>query len=304
MTNLPKKKFLRSNDEGDGPGVLTTLLRVYIEERDKNALDTFFELLYNEHFTDLSIQVHSYGKASEVTVQEVIDESLAELVEGVVQEKYRKAPASAAEHLKYLLRRRFIDRRRYWDRDHEDISGHRETIPDPTMASPVEQVLTKENDGKVDARFECALSKLSPLHQDLLRLKLKGLPNEEIGRKHGMVEQSLWKETHRAVNSLLFHLSEEAPTMAHRLQDFKDRVLGAPSKVAWPSRADIQAALPRITERVRTVIDRFHYQGVSRETLAAEFGAETLDVLLRRGYDILEARFKVSFPEAFERKTS
>ncbi len=304
MAQLPGRRFLKSNQEGDGPGVLTTLLRVYIEERDRNALDTFFELLYDEHFTDLAIQVHSYGKASEVTVKEVIDESLAELVEDVVKEKYRKAPASAAEHIKYLLRRRFIDRRRYWDRNHEDISGHRESIPDPGMVSPVEQVLAQENEGIADARFECALSKLSPLHQDLLRLRIKGLPGEEIGRKLGMVEQSLWKETHRAVNRLLFHLSEDAPTMAHRLMDFKDRVLGAPSKVAWPSLAEIQAALHRITERVRTAIDRLHFQGVSRDSLAAEFGAETLEVLLRRGYDILESRFKVSFPEAFERAIS
>src|SRR5689334_22711993 len=132
----PGKRFLRGKDEPDGPGVLTTLLRTYIEERDPESLDLFFNLLYDEHFADIAVQVHTYGQASEVTVKEVIDESLAKLVQDVVEKKYRKAPESAAEHLKYLLRRRFIDRRRYWDRHHEDVGDHRETIVDAGAPNP------------------------------------------------------------------------------------------------------------------------------------------------------------------------
>jgi RNA polymerase sigma factor (sigma-70 family) len=300
MTNLPKKKFLRSAEDGEGPGVLTTLLRVYIEERDRSALDMFFELLYDDHFTDLALQVHNYGKASDVTVKEVIDESLAKLLEDVTLEKYRKAPESAAEHLKYLLLRRFIDRRRYWDRDHEDVVEHRETIVDKQAEIPDQTALERERDSIADERLERALLQLSAADQELLRLKLQGVSYNEIAQRLGVPESTLWKALKRALERLLSRLSESAPTMTHRLKDLKEKIAPA-TRPRWPALTEIREALPPITERVRTVLDRLHFQGVSRETLAAEFGVETLDVLLRRGYDILEARFKVSFPEAFER---
>ena len=304
MANLPGKKFLRSPEDGDAPGVLTTLLRVYIEERDRTALDTFFELLYDDHFSEIALQVHGYGKASDVTVKEVIDDSLAKLLEDVVKEKYRKPPQSAAEHIKYLLLRRFIDRRRYWDRDHEDVTSHRETIVDAQAESPAQRVIDQERDSVADHRLETALLKLSASDQELLRLKIQGISYQEISRKLGIPESTLWKAVKRALKRLLSHLAESAPTMVHRLKDLQERVAPAASSARWPSLEEIQEALPRITERVRTVLERFHFQGATREALAAEFGAETLDVLLRRGYDILESRFKVSFPEAFERATS
>src|SRR5262245_59176303 len=138
MARLPGSHFLRSASEPDGPGVLTTLLRSYIEDRDRGALDAFFHLLYDEHFTDMAIQVHSYGPASELTVHEVIGDSMAKLLEDVVSEKYRKAPDSAKQHLKYLLKRKFIDRRRYWDKDHADVEKHRETIVDRNIPAAAE----------------------------------------------------------------------------------------------------------------------------------------------------------------------
>ncbi len=304
MAQLPGRRFLRSNKEGEGPGVLTTLLRVYIEERDRNALDTFFELLYEDHFTDLAIQVHSYGKASEVTVKEVIDDSLAKLVEDVVKEKYRKAPASAAEHIKYLLRRRFIDRRRYWDRDHEDVVDHRETIVDQSAKSPAKQAQVRESEALLDARLEGALASMTEEGARMIRLRLEGRPHEEIAQEFGLSEASARKAYFRAVNQLMANLVTHSPSLVLRLNELRAAWASKSQEQAWPTFDAIRDALPRITERVRTAIDRLHFQGVSRESLAAEFGAETLELLLRRGYDLLEARFKVSFPEAFERAKS
>jgi RNA polymerase sigma factor (sigma-70 family) len=302
--NPPRKRFLKSNQVPDGPGVLTTLLRVYIEEHDRNALDTFFELLYDEHFSELARQVHSYGKASDVTVKEVIDDSLARLVEDVVNEKYRKAPESAAEHLKYLLRRRFIDRRRYWDRNHEDVVDHRETIVDANAESPAKQAQARENEALLDSRLEGALASMNEESVRMIRLRLEGRPHEEIAREFGLSEASARKSYYRAVNQLMANLLEHSPSLVMRLRDLKADWAAKYENQTWPTLDAIRDALPRITERVRTVLERFHFQGVSRETLAAEFGSETLEVLLRRGYDILESRFKVSFPEAFERATA
>jgi hypothetical protein len=91
--------------------------------------------------------------------------------------------------------------------------------------------------------------------------------------------------------------------MALRLEELKARMKAKPSDVAqaWPTLEEIQEALPRITERVRDVIHRLHFQSVPAENLKRELGAEAFEVLRRRGYDLLEARFKVSFPEAFDR---
>jgi len=95
---------------------------------------------------------------------------------------------------------------------------------------------------------------------------------------------------------------ESAPTMALRLSEMKERAKRRhASEERWPTKEEIKEALPRITERVRDAMTRLHFDEVSREDLEEEFGQETLGVLLRRGYDLLEARFKVSFPEAFER---
>lgn len=304
MTNLPKKKFLRSNEEPGSPGVLTTLLRVYIEERDRTALDTFFELLYDDHFTDLAIQVHSYGKASEVTVKEVIDESLAKLVEDVVEKKYRKAPASAAEHIKYLLRRRFIDRRRYWDRSHEDVSNHRDTIVDRAIENPAKQAQVRESAALLDARLDEALASMTEDGARMIRSRLEGRPHEEIARELGLSEASARKAYFRAVNQLMARMVTHSPSLVLRLNELRAAWASKSQEENWPTLGAIRDALPRITERVRTVVDRLHFQGASRDSLAAEYGAETLQVLLRRGYDILEARFKVSFPEAFERASS
>jgi DNA-directed RNA polymerase specialized sigma24 family protein len=304
MAQLPGRQFLRSNKESEGPGLLTTLLRVYIEERDRTALDTFFELLYDEHFTDLAIQVHSYGKASEVTVKEVIDDSLAKLVEDVVKDKYRKAPESAAEHLKYLLLRRFIDRRRYWDRDHEDVVNHRETIVDHNVESPAKQAQVRESESLLDARLQGALASMTEDGARMIRLRLEGQSHEKIAQEFGLSEASARKAYFRAVNQLMANLVTHSPSLVLRLNELRAAWASKSQDQVWPTLGAIREALPRITERVRTVIDRYHFQGVSRESLAAEFGAETFEVLLRRGYDILESRFKVSFPEAFERASS
>jgi RNA polymerase sigma factor (sigma-70 family) len=303
MTNLPKKKFLRSAEDGDGPGVLTTLLRVYIEERDRSALDTFFELLYNDHFTDLALQVHNYGKASDVTVKEVVDDSLAKLLEDVVNEKYRKAPASAAEHLKYLLLRRFIDRRRYWDRRHEDVVDHRETIVDQGVANPATDAQIRESEPLLDARLDEALASMPEQHARIIRMRLEGRPHEEIARELGLQKESIKKTYARALDQLMSKLVTHSPSMVLRFKDLKAQLTTRPHEVRWPTLEQVKAALPGITERVRTVLDRLHFQGISRDALAREFGAD-LEILLRRGYDILEARFKVSFPEAFERAKS
>lgn len=304
MANLPGKKFLRSPEDGDAPGVLTTLLRVYIEERDRTALDTFFELLYDDHFSEIALQVHGYGKASDVTVKEVIDDSLAKLLEDVVKEKYRKAPQSAAEHIKYLLLRRFIDRRRYWDRGHEDVVEHRETIVDKGVPDPSQEALAREKDALFDQRLTEAIAHLSKADQDLIRLRVEGIPYPQIASKLNIAPDSIWAISSRAVERLMTQLVTKAPTLALKLNELKTKKVERSEQTCWPSLDEIQEALPRITERVRTVLERLHFQGVTRETLAAEFGAETLEVLLRRGYDILESRFKVSFPEAFERATS
>ncbi|MBV8881319.1 MAG: sigma-70 family RNA polymerase sigma factor [Planctomycetaceae bacterium] len=307
MTRLPGGRFLRSDSEPEGPGVFTTLLRTYIEDRDRGALDAFFHLLYDQHFADLAIQVHSYGPASELTVHEVIDESMARLLEDVVTEKYRKAPESAAQHLKFLLRRRFIDRRRYWDRKHEDIHGHRETLVDPRVPNPARDVEQAESDGLMDRRLEEALLSLSANDQKIIRLRLLGKTYPEIAQELGIDEPLMRSYGPRATQRLMKRLMENAPTVALRLSELRARSAPKPESEEaspWPGLPEIRDALPRITERVRDAILRLHFEGVAREDLERELGTETLTVLLRRGYDLLEARFKVSFPEAFDRATS
>lgn len=305
MARLPGNRFLRSASEAEGPGVFTTLLRSYIEDRDRGALDAFFHLLYDQHFTDIAIQVHSYGPASELTVREVIDDSMARLLEDVVSEKYRKAPKSAVEHLKYLLRRRFIDRRRYWDRNHEDVHPHRETIVDRGVPNPAKNAERIETDGANDERLEKALKSLSKRDEDIIRLRMEGLTYPEIAKKLGIDEALMRSYGPRATEQLMQRLVENAPTMAMRLEELKARMNGKPTpeEAPWPTLEEIRDALPKITERVRIVIDRLHFQGVPREDLERELGGETLEILRRRGYDLLEARFKVSFPEAFDRAT-
>lgn len=304
MSQLPGRRFLQSNQGSEGPGVLTSLLRVYIEERDRSALDTFFELLYDEHFTDLAIQVHSYGPASDVTVKEVIDDSLAKLLSDVVENKYRKAPASVAEHLKYMLRRRFIDRRRYWDRGHEELEDRHEAIVDRRVSNPASEAQTRESESLLDQRVAEALATMSERDARMIRLRLEGRPHEEIARELGLDAVSIRKTYTRAVDQLMSKLVSHSPTMVLRLQELREKSTTRPREEQWPTLEEIRGALPGITERVRAVIDKIHFQEVSRDLVAREVGADTLDVLLRRGYDLLETRFKVSFPEAFERAAS
>jgi RNA polymerase sigma factor (sigma-70 family) len=282
--------------------MLTVLLRAYIEERDPGALDAFFHLLYDEHFRDLEIQVQSFGRASELTVREVINDSMSKLLEDVVQEKYRKTPESAKEHLKYLLRRKFIDRRRWWDEDHKALGKHEEKILDKKAPSPDEEAIRKEEGLLCDERVAEALDSLSTNYQKILRLRLQGADYAAIGKELGLKEDVIWSYAKRAVEALMSRLVESAPTMALRLAEMKERAKRRhASENRWPTMEEIKEALPRITERVRSAITRLHLYGVSREDLGRELGEETLQILLRRGYDLLEARFKVSFPEAFER---
>jgi RNA polymerase sigma factor (sigma-70 family) len=307
MARLPGKHFLRRASESEGSGVFTTLLRSYIEDRDRGALDAFFHLLYDQHFTDMAIQVHSYGPASEVTVREVIDESMARLLEDVVTEKYRKAPRSAVEHLKHLLRRRFIDRRRYWDRKHDDLHGHRDSIVDPGAPDPARKVDEAEREGLLDQRLEKALGSLSERDRKIILLRLEGLAYPDIARALGVDERLMRSYGPRATEHLMQSLLETAPTVAHRLEEQRARIAQKPAPAAreiWPTLDEIRAALAQITERVRDAVTRLHLEGVPLEDLERQVGKETLGLLLRRGYDLLEARFKVSFPDAFGRAGS
>lgn len=305
MARLPGNRFLKNSSESDGPGALTVLLRTYIEDRDQGALDAFYHLLVDQHFTDLAIQVHSFGPANELTVREVINDSLAKLLEDVVNEKYRKAPDSAKEHLKYLLRRKFIDRRRWWDEDHKALGKHEEKILDDKGLTPDEAAIRSEEGRLCDERVAKALSSLSPTYEKILRLRLQGHEYAAIGKELGLAENVIWSYAQRAIQALMSRLVETAPTMAIRLSEMKERSRRkAEAPEPWPTLDEIKGALPKITERVRAAIMRLHFDGVPRENLERELGEETLGVLLRRGYDLLEARFKVSFPEAFERATA
>jgi RNA polymerase sigma factor (sigma-70 family) len=305
MGRIPGGHFLRNTKDGDEPGVFTVLLRSYIEDREPGALEAFFHLLYEEHFTDIAIQVHSYGPASDLTVREVINDSMAKLLEDVVAGKYRKPPDSAVKHLKYLLRRKFIDRRRWWDKDHDDVHPHRETIIDPQAQDPAAALMRAESDQVADRRFEEALSALSETDQKIIRLRLEGHEYDEIAKLLGIAPGNMRSYGPRAYAQLMNRLVENAPTMANRLKEMKARwKTPEPKAELWPTRDEIRAALPRITARVRDAVTRLHFDGVSREDLEHEIGEETLEILLRRGYDLLEERFKVSFPEAFERATS
>jgi RNA polymerase sigma factor (sigma-70 family) len=305
MARLPGNRFLQDGSDSKGPGVLTVLLRTYIEDRDQAALDAFFHLLFDDHFTDLAIQVHSFGPASEATVHEVVSDSMAKLWEDVLEQKYRKAPDSAKVHVKFLLRRKFIDRRRWWDKVHEDVDGHRETLVDQKSPDPANEVARAESDRSVDGRLEEAIGGLSETDQKIIRLRLEGLKYPEIAEKLGIEKSLMRSYAPRAYEQLLGRLVEKAPTMVHRLKDMKARFhYGEPKADVWPTQDEIWQALPRITKRVRDTITRLHFEGIPRETLERELGGETLEILLRRGYDLLEARFKVSFPEAFQRAGS
>jgi RNA polymerase sigma factor (sigma-70 family) len=303
MARLPGNRFLsRSGPDSKGPGVLTVLLRTYIEDRDRTALDAFFHLILDDHFTDLAIQVHSFGPASTATVHEVVSDSMAKLWEDVLREKYRKAPESAREHLKFLLRRKFIDRRRWWDKDHVPVDGHRETLVDEKSPDPAKLAARAENEQMVDRRLEEALAALSGTDQKIIRLRLEGLQYPEIAEKLGIDKSLMRSYGPRAYQQLLTRLVEKAPTMAQRLKEMKARFrYGEPKEEVWPTLDEIRAALAEMTERVRDAVKRLHVEGVPLEDLERELGKDTLRILLRRGYDLLEARFKVSFPDAFRR---
>src|SRR5207247_7842960 len=128
----------------------------------------------------------------------------------------------------------------------------------------------------------------------------------EIAKALGIDEALMRSYGPRAAEQLMRRLVENAPTMALRLEELKARTNAKPEEEeqVWPTLEEIREALPKITERVRRVIDRLHFQAIPFEDLELELGAETLEILRRRGYDLLEARFKVSFPEAFDRATS
>jgi RNA polymerase sigma factor (sigma-70 family) len=305
MANVRGGHFLRSDAEPEGPGVLTTLLRSYIETRDREPLDLFFKILYEDHAEDLEIQVHSYGRASHATVKEVIDESLSKLLEDVMEEKLEKPPESAGEHLKYLLRRKFIDRRRARDRGPERLPAHRDTIPDRRTPGPDRELLERESEVVLDARMEAALSSLPPRESMLIRLRMEGQSQAQLAKTLEIPEGEVRRAYSGALDLLMSSLATDSPTMVLRFEQMRRKVASKPKpgpeakEAAWATRAQIEAALPAITERVRSAVERLHFQGISREELSREFGEETLEVLLRRGYDLLENRFKVSFPEAF-----
>jgi RNA polymerase sigma factor (sigma-70 family) len=287
-------------------GVLTTLLHSYFESRDRDDLVTFFELLYDEKFASkLALQVERQGPASEITVKEVIDDALARFLEDLVKEKRRKAPKSARRHLNWILRQRFLDRRRLSQErlQFEDVEAHREEIVDPQMPEPASEALAKESEAEVDRRLETAISALSPKDAQIIRMRLAGRQYPEIAKELGIPEAQIWVYGSRAVERLLGRLVATAPTMAIRLRELKER--GEREKeIPWPTRSEIEAYLPRITERVRDVVIRIHFKGEPRESVAREYGEAATEVILKRGYDLLAAKFKVDFPEAFLRAES
>jgi len=230
-------------------------------------------------------------------------------------EKLQKPPESAGEHLKYLLRRKFIDRRRARDRGPERLPAERDAIPDRRTPGPDRELLERESVAVRDARMEAALLALQPRESMLIRLRLEGQSQAQLAKTLEIPEGQVRRAYSGALDLLMASLAADSPTMVLRFEQMRRNAAKKPAsgaqakdvtetkevkEVAWPTLAQIEAALPAITERVRSAVERLHFRGVSREELSREFGEEALGVLLRRGYDLLESRFKVSFPEAFE----
>lgn len=305
MTHLPDQSPSAAKAAQEGGGVLTILLRTYIEKRDRTALDTFYQLLYDEKFSKLALIVKKQGPASDATVHEVIDETLAKFLEQLLAEKVRKAPKSAERHLRWILRHRFLDRRksaaeRATYEDIDDVKAN-DDIADPQAPQPAAAALAQENQELCDRRVEEAIARLSDNDQKILRLRLSGLPYAAIAAQLGMEENSMWSAATRAVERLMGQLAERAPTMALRIRELKARGERSREVSSWPRLEEIELGLSRITERVKDVITRVHLRGESREAVSGEYGVEAADALLKRGYSLLEAKFKVPFPEAFER---
>jgi RNA polymerase sigma factor (sigma-70 family) len=288
-----------SNEEG---GVLTTLLCTYIDKRDRGALDAFYRLVSDDDFRKLGLVVKKQGPASAVTVKEVVDEALAKFLEELLSGKRRKAPKSAERHLRWILRQRFLDRRKSARErlPHEDVGRFKEEIIDPQAPQPAEELLAKESEALTDGRLEAALTSLGAKDEKILRLRLAGKQYPEIAKELGIPDANIWVYSSRAVERLLARLVETAPTMASRLRDLKERS-EREKKVAWPTRAEIETTVLRLTERVRDVLLRIHFRDESRELVAREYGLEATEALLKRGYDILAGKLKVDFPEAFDR---
>lgn len=305
MTQLPGQSPSVGKAPQEGGGVLTTLLRTYIEKRDRTALDTFYQLLYDEKFSKLALIVRKQGPVSDATVHEVIDETLAKFLEQLLADKVRKPPKSAERHLRWILKHRFLDRRksaaeRATYEDIDDVKAA-DDIVDPQAPQPASSALAQENQELCDRRLEEAIARLGENDQKILRLRIAGLPYASIAAQLGIDENSMWSAASRAVERLMSHLAERAPTMALRIKELKARGERQREVPSWPSLDEVEAALSRITERVKDVITRVHLRGESREAVSGEYGDEAANALLKRGYDLLEARFKVPFPEAFER---
>src|ERR1041384_2378738 len=290
MSDLPGQ----SSSPGTTPppaegGVLTELLRTYIDKRDPGALEAFYELLSDDDFLRLGLIVKKQGPASAVTVKEVVDETLGKFLEEVLSGKRRKPPKSARRPLMFILRQRFLDRRKSAKErlTHENVDqeAFKEEIIDPQAPDPKEELLSKETDARLDA----AVGTLGPRDEKIIRLRLAGKEYGEIANELGIPEANIWVTASRAVERLLAHLVETAPTVVARLRELKDRS-EREKPVAWPTRGEIEAAVLRLTERVRDVLLRVHFRGESRDSVAREYGLDATAALLKRGYDVLSGK--------------
>lgn len=282
---------------GDG-GVLHELLSKAIFEGDDPALGAVVSLLGSRHYYELFGYLTAIPGAHTQTREDVLQDTLLEFMEAVRAGKLADVPDDILGYVKLHAASRLRHRVRAHKspvlaREKPSLTEVGKVVPDPNVRDPISEIHSREH----RRMLEGAISNLGPTERRVLEMRRVNLPYAEIAESLGKDEDAVRKMFKRSEDKILRQLALESPTAASRLRK-KSMSSAAPPRPV-PTKESVRQAIETFPPEVREVLVLLHRDGKSMDEVVASLGHERALARRNRGYQLLRAKFGVSFPEAF-----
>jgi DNA-directed RNA polymerase specialized sigma24 family protein len=293
------------------PNQTTDLLKQAFEAAlrgDPEALEVLLTILKTRYGKRIFKALrHHRGYAHTATIDDIFQQSVVDFIEEVRSGALQELPESERQNVVRYFQR-------ICDRKLENLKkARKDPLLDPKKSAvPFDIVEDKRNPGHpdipgVERKTERHLgllyremARLAPFDRLVLDRYLAGIPYSEISRETGTKISTLESLVTRVKQKLADRIAEVSPTAKLNLELISEP---AQERSCLPTREEILAAIEELPIETQNALRFVHVDGGSIDALAkslGERGLEKAQARLKRGYESLNLKLDLSFPDSFE----
>ncbi len=277
---------------------------------DTQALDVLLTLIKSRYGNlILSRLRHHRGRSHTATIEDIFQQSMVDLMEqikaGALSDLQDSERRDIVGYFQNLCDRKLENLRKQrldplFNPNKEVLPEHvrRDKRTDGEASIPGEERKT-EQFLRHQGLLRQAMETLDPSDRKILDLYLARVPYAQISKETGVKVSTLESLVTRIKQKLADRILEQSPTarLHHGMEELPEK----PRSLA-PTAAEIREAIEGLPRDTQDAITFVHLKGGSIERLAKKLGERGLakaQARLKRGYESLQIKLDLPFPDSF-----